>query len=67
MVTLEARVSRLEGVVEQMNERLGAIETGVRDIQADLRNKADKWEGRLWSGLLGGLLAAILAAVLVKL
>lgn len=73
-MTLEERTSRLEGIVEQINERLGSIDAGqgdiraeLRDLRTELRTKADKWEARLWSGLGGALLAAILAAVLVKL
>jgi hypothetical protein len=73
-MALEERVPRLEGIVEQVNERLGAIDTGLRDIRAELRDlrtelrsKADKWEARVWSGLVSALLAAVLAAVLVRL
>ena len=59
MASVEERVSRLEGVLEQMNERLGRVEL-------DLRNKVDKWEFRLWAGLVLALLAALFGAVLSR-
>ena len=72
MATLEERVSRLEGVVEQINERLADIQAQLEGIRADLRDlraqKADKWELRLWAvtilafqAVLAGLLGAVLA------
>jgi len=33
---LEDRVSRLEGVVEQMNERLGGIETNIASLRQEI-------------------------------
>ena len=36
MATLAARVSRIEGVIEQMNERLGNLEQGLRDLHSEL-------------------------------
>lgn len=36
MATLAARVSRIEGVIEQMNERLGNMDQGLRDLHSEL-------------------------------
>lgn len=38
---LEERVARIEGILSQINERLNHVE-------AEMRNKADKWEIRIW-------------------
>lgn len=38
---MEERIAKIEGIMEQMNERLNHVE-------ADLKNKADKWEIRIW-------------------
>lgn len=38
---LEGRVARIEGILSQINERLNHVE-------AELRNKADRWEIRIW-------------------
>lgn len=38
---MEERVAKIEGILSQMNERLNHVE-------ANLRNKADKWEIRIW-------------------
>jgi uncharacterized coiled-coil protein SlyX len=35
-VQLEERVAKIEGIIEQMNERLNHIETDLRDIRLDL-------------------------------
>ena len=36
MATLDERVSRIEGVIDQMNERLGNLEQGQRDLHTEL-------------------------------
>lgn len=38
---LEERTARIEGILSQINERLNHVE-------AEMRNKADKWEIRIW-------------------
>jgi len=50
-----------------MNDDLAAIKKELRDLRAELRNKLDRWELRLWSVLHLTLAAAILATVLVRL
>jgi hypothetical protein len=70
MVSPEERISRVEGVLEQVNERLGNLERPGSGIIAILEQKADKSEVRLHFvtsttvlvaviGLLGAVLARI--------
>ena len=70
MTTSEERIARIEGVLEQMNERLGTVEVRLGTIEARLDQKADKSEMRLLFiasltlqiaiiGLLGAILARI--------
>jgi predicted nucleic acid-binding Zn-ribbon protein len=35
-VQIEERVAKIEGTIEQMNERLNHIETDLRDLRSDL-------------------------------
>ncbi|OIP26532.1 MAG: hypothetical protein CO103_02780 [Chloroflexi bacterium CG_4_9_14_3_um_filter_45_9] len=52
--TLEERVSRLEGVVEQMNERLGRIEgdiAGLRQEMGGLRQEMTELRKSLYREL----------------
>ena len=44
MISQEERISRLEGIIEQINERLGTIE---RNVSMLMDRKADKTEVRL--------------------
>ncbi|MBM3943140.1 MAG: hypothetical protein FJ316_09510 [SAR202 cluster bacterium] len=36
MASLEERVSRQEGTLEQMNERLGGLEANIRELRAEM-------------------------------
>jgi len=45
---LEGRVARIEGILSQMDKRLNHIETEIGGLRNELRNKADKWEIRIW-------------------
>ena len=36
MATLDDRVSHIDGVIDQMNERLGNLEQGLRDLHTEL-------------------------------
>ena len=51
MISQEERVSRLEGIIEQINERLGSIESRLglieRNTSMIMDLKADKTEVRL--------------------
>ena len=51
MISQEERVSRLEGIIEQINERLGSIESRLglieRNTSMIMDRKADKTEVRL--------------------
>jgi tetrahydromethanopterin S-methyltransferase subunit G len=74
MISQEERVSRLEGIIEQINERLGSIESRLglieRNISMLMDRKADKTEVRFLFGItitlicvLIGLVGGILARV----
>ena len=39
MVTLEERTSRLEGITEQINERLGNLEHGQASLRQELQTE----------------------------
>ncbi len=45
MAQLEERVASIEGILSQISERLNHIEACLMDLK---RNKADKWEIRIW-------------------
>ena len=56
---MEERIARIEGILEQMNERLNHFGTEMGDlrtemdnlrkyVETELRSKADKWEIRIW-------------------
>ena len=57
---LEERMARVEGILEQINQRLGNVEGSVLTI---LEQKADKSEVRLLFGATLALLAAILGVL----
>lgn len=42
---MEERIAKVEGILSQMNERLNHVEANLRELA---RNKADKWEIRIW-------------------
>ena len=70
MAALEERVSRLEGIVEQINERLGSIEAQMREMRAEMRAemremRADTRSQFRWSlGIMLAMWATVIAAVL---
>jgi hypothetical protein len=67
MTTSDERVARIEGVLEQMNERLGNIEARLGNIEAQnlglMEQKADKSEVRLLFATTITLLAALIGIV----
>jgi C4-type Zn-finger protein len=42
------RIAKVEGILEQINKRLNHLEAELHDLRAELRNKVDKWEMRIW-------------------
>ena len=70
MVSPEERISRVEGVLEHMNERLENFEALMTGIEYQLDRKADKTEVRFLFGITFTLFAVtigLLGAVLTKL
>ena len=70
MVSPEERISRVEGVLEQMNERLENFEALMTGIEYQLDRKADKTEVRFLFGITFTLFAVtigLICAVLTKL
>ena len=70
MVSQEERISRLEGIIEQINERLGRVENLTAAMMGILDRKADKTEVRFLFGItitlicvLIGLVGGVLAKV----
>jgi hypothetical protein len=74
MISKEECVSRLEGIIEQINERLGSIKSRLglieRNISMLMDRKADKTEVRFLFGItitlicvLIGLVGGVLARV----
>ncbi len=70
MISQEERISRLEGIIEQINERLGRVENLTATMMGILDRKADKTEVRflfdititlicVLIGLVGGVLAKV--------
>ena len=77
MVSPEERISRVEGVLEQMNERLSTLETWtsviedrITGVMVLLDSKADKTEVRFLFGITFTLFAVtigLIGAVLTQL
>ena len=65
MATIEERVSRLEGVLEQMNERLGNLERGQEALRAEVRGNF-RWTIGLILGMWASVIAAVLGALLTR-
>ena len=67
MISQEERVSRLEGIVEQINERLGSIEARLgfieRNISMLMDRKADKTEVRFMFGITITLICVLIGLV----
>ena len=67
MTTLEERVSRLEGIIEQISERLGnierSIEHGQESLRAEIRSNFHWTLGAIfttWLTLIGTVLGVLL-------
>lgn len=60
MISQEERISRLEGIIEQINERLAAIE---RNISMLMDRKADKTEVRFMFGITITLICVLIGLV----
>ena len=60
MISQEERVSRLEGIVEQINERLANIE---RNVSMIMDRKADKTEVRFMFGITITLICVLIGLV----
>ena len=77
MVSPEERISRVEGVLEQMNERLSTLETWtsviedrITGVMVMLDSKADKTEVRFLFGITFTIFAVtigLIGAVLTQL
>lgn len=61
----------LKEVLEQISARLNHIETRLEHVESRLdalyRDKADKWEMRIWSMTIMVLLGAILGTIITRL
>ncbi len=76
MATLDERVSRIEGVIDQMNERLGNLEHGQRalddkvtDTERSLRTEMRsnfRWTLgitiAMWVTIMGAIIGTLLAS-----
>lgn len=64
MATLEGRISRLEGILEQMNERLGAIERRLDEV-SQRQDEHFRWLLGIilvqWITVLAAIMGALLA------
>ena len=60
MISQEERISRLEGIIEQINERLANIE---RNISMLMDRKADKTEVRFMFGITITLICVLIGLV----
>jgi hypothetical protein len=61
MATTEDRLGRLEGIIEQVNERLASLDTGlregVREIRDELRGVNARLEAKASTWLVGAGIA----------
>jgi hypothetical protein len=64
MATTEERVSVLEGIIPQMNERLGNIEATLRDMNNRMNGMATTGELRAWAGVIIALIGAAVTILL---
>jgi tetrahydromethanopterin S-methyltransferase subunit B len=62
---LEERVAKIEGIVEQMNERLNHIETDLRDLREDLTKKIES-NFRWTVGLMLTMWVTIILAIIFR-
>ena len=64
MASLEERVSRVEGVIDQMNELLGNLEQGQRTLLTEVRQNFRWTLGitiAMWITIIGAVIGALLA------
>ncbi|MCK4736554.1 MAG: hypothetical protein KAT65_29140 [Methanophagales archaeon] len=43
----EKRVSKMDGILEQVNQRMNHLETGIRDLRRDTNERQISMENRL--------------------
>lgn len=63
MVSVDERMAKVEGILEQISLRLGQLEAPLNHLEVRLDQKADKWEVRIWFILITALVAAVLARI----
>ncbi len=63
MIFQEERISRLEGIIEQINERLGRVENLTAAMMGILDRKADKTEVRVLFGITITLICVLIGLV----
>ncbi len=65
---LEARVARIEGILEQMDKRLTRVENEIVHLRNELREEIRKIESRLWwiVGILITMWISIITTILLK-
>jgi predicted nucleic acid-binding Zn-ribbon protein len=56
--SLEERVARIEGILEQMDKRLNHIESEIRDLRVEIRDLRAYVEGEI-KGLRNGIISEI--------
>ena len=64
MASLDERVSRVQGVIERMNERLGNLEQGLHTVQTEMRSNFRWMLGTMlamWVTVIGTVLGALIA------
>ena len=59
MVSPEERISRIEGILEQINERQGTLEERTSTMLGMLERKADRVEVRLYRAVNAALFAVV--------
>ena len=65
MATLDARVSPIEGVIDRMDERLGNLGQGQRDLPTEMRSNFRWTQGitiAMWVTIMGAMIGALLAS-----
>ena len=65
MAAVEAGASRFEGILEQMNERLGNLERGQEDLRGEIRSNF-RWMVGLLTGVWVTVLVTVLGALLTR-
>jgi predicted nucleic acid-binding Zn-ribbon protein len=56
--SLEERVARIEGILEQMDKRLNHLESEIRDLRAEIRDLRAYFEGEI-EGLRGEVMGEV--------